>query len=118
MDVRFTVDAFPKDVFRGKVAQVRLDAAMTKNVVYYTVVVVIDSAGGKLLPYMTANVQFEIDSRRNVLRLPEQGAAVEAAVRTFGSRRTGSDWAAASLPLDHRLGWKTCMSRSFPGGCV
>ncbi len=56
--MEFTVEAFPNDVFKGKVAQVRLNAQMTQNVVTYTVVVSFDNADGKLLPYMTANVQF------------------------------------------------------------
>ena len=49
-EARFTVDAFPKDVFRGKVAQVRLNAAMTQNVVTYTVVVTVDNPGGTCSP--------------------------------------------------------------------
>ena len=39
MKVRFTVAAFPKDVFQGTVAQTRLNATMTQNVVTYTVVI-------------------------------------------------------------------------------
>jgi HlyD family secretion protein len=68
--VRFTVDAFPDDVFLGQVSQVRLNATMTQNVVTYTVVVDTDNSGGLLLPYLTANVQFEIGQRRNVLLVP------------------------------------------------
>jgi len=70
LPVRFTVDAFPKQTFVGKVEQVRLNATMTQNVVTYTVVVVTDNADGKLLPYLTANVQFEVDRRRGVLLVP------------------------------------------------
>jgi HlyD family secretion protein len=58
LPVRFTVDAYPGEVFRGKVAQIRLNATMTQNVVTYTVVVVTDNLDGKLLPYLTANLQF------------------------------------------------------------
>ena len=60
--VRFTVDAFPGKSFEGKVAQIRLNAAVTKGVVAYTVVVATDNASGKLLPYLTANVQFEVQA--------------------------------------------------------
>jgi HlyD family secretion protein len=63
MPVRFTVDAYPGQVFRGKVCQIRLNATMTQNVVTYTVVVTTDNSSGKLLPYLTANVQFEVDQR-------------------------------------------------------
>jgi HlyD family secretion protein len=68
--VRFTVDAYPGKSFAGKVAQIRLNAAATQNVVNYTVVVALDNANDKLLPYLTANVQFEVGRRENVLRVP------------------------------------------------
>ena len=68
--VHFTVDAHPSETFYGKVAQVRLDASMTQNVVTYTVVVDTDNSSGKVLPYMTANVQFEIDHHPGVLLVP------------------------------------------------
>jgi len=67
---QFTVDAFPGKVFQGKVEQVRLNATMTQNVVTYTVVVTAQNPDGKLLPYLTANVQFEVDRRKDVLRVP------------------------------------------------
>jgi HlyD family secretion protein len=68
--VIFTVDAYPKDVFKGTVNKIRLNATMTQNVVTYTVEVVTDNSNGKLLPYLTANVQFEVGERTNVLLVP------------------------------------------------
>lgn len=68
--VQFTVDAFPAEPFHGEVAQIRLNATMTQNVVTYTVVVSTDNSNGKLLPYLTANLQFEIDRRKGVLLVP------------------------------------------------
>src|SRR5262245_11187777 len=70
--VRFTVDAFPGEVFQGVVApdQPRLNASMTQNVVTYTVVVNTDNSSGKLLPYLTANLQFEVGRHTNVLLVP------------------------------------------------
>ena len=70
MPVRFTVDAYPGQMFRGKVTQIRMNATMTQNVVTYTVVVTTDNSNGKLLPYLTANVQFEMDQRSDVLLVP------------------------------------------------
>lgn len=70
MPVRFTVDAYPGKVFRGKVAQIRLNATMTQNVVTYTVVVVTDNSDGRLLPYLTASLQFEVEQRSDVLLVP------------------------------------------------
>jgi HlyD family secretion protein len=68
--VRFTVDAYPRKTFHGVVSQIRLNATMTQNVVTYTVVVNTDNSDGQLLPYMTANVQFEIARRENALLVP------------------------------------------------
>ena len=68
--VRFTVDAFPGENFIGEVHKVRLNASMTQNVVTYTVEVTADNSSGRLLPYLTANVQFEINHRSNVLLVP------------------------------------------------
>jgi len=66
----FTVDAFPGRVFRGTVGQVRLNATMTQNVVTYTIEVDTDNSDGTLLPYLTANTQFEIGRRKGVLLVP------------------------------------------------
>jgi HlyD family secretion protein len=52
------------------VGKIRLNATMTQNVVTYTVEVVTNNSNGKLLPYLTANVQFEIARHANVLTVP------------------------------------------------
>ncbi|MFL5243207.1 MAG: efflux RND transporter periplasmic adaptor subunit [Gemmataceae bacterium] len=70
--VSFTVDAYPNHTFLGNVApdQPRLNASMTQNVVTYTVVVATDNEDLKLKPYLTANLQFEIAKRPDVLAVP------------------------------------------------
>ncbi len=68
--VTFTVDAFGGKRFKGQVSKIRLNATMTQNVVTYTVVVSTDNSSGQLLPYLTANVQFEIARHENVLTVP------------------------------------------------
>ena len=52
------------------VEQVRLQSAATENVVNYTVVVEVPNTDGKLLPGMTANVDFLAKSAENVLTVP------------------------------------------------
>jgi HlyD family secretion protein len=66
----FKVDAFPKEVFTGKVSQVRLNASMTQNVVTYTVVVDTNNDKLRLLPYLTANLQFCVGERTSALLVP------------------------------------------------
>jgi HlyD family secretion protein len=75
--VTFGVDAFPGEMFHGNVGKVRLNAQMTQNVVTYTVEINTDNESGRLLPYMTANVAFEVDSKTNVVLVPN------AALRWF-----------------------------------
>jgi len=68
--VTFTVDAFGDQVFHGIVGKIRLNATMSQNVVTYTVEVNCDNSDGKLLPYLTTNLQFEVGRRQNVLMVP------------------------------------------------
>ncbi len=70
--VTFTVEAFPDEIFRGEVGKVRLNANMTQNVVTYTVEVITDNSSGKLLPYLTANVTFELYRKPDVLMVPRE----------------------------------------------
>ena len=67
---QFTVQALPGQTFKGTVQQVRLQSTTTDNVVNYTVVVAADNSRGKLLPGMTARVDFLTKSAENVIRVP------------------------------------------------
>lgn len=65
--VTFEVDAFPNDVFEGKVTQVRLEATVTSNVVTYEVVISAPNPDLKLKPGLTANVTIYTLEKDNVL---------------------------------------------------
>jgi HlyD family secretion protein len=68
--VDFTVDAYPNDLFRGKIFQVRMNPTTVQNVVTYPVVVEVANPDLKLLPGMTANLSFETDRREDIIRIP------------------------------------------------
>jgi HlyD family secretion protein len=68
--VRFSVQAYPNQTFDGIVSQVRLQSKTTDNVVNYTVAVAVQNASGKLLPGMTATVEFLTGFAANVLTAP------------------------------------------------
>jgi HlyD family secretion protein len=70
--VKFTVDTYPNRVFEGVVAadQPRLNASMNQSIVTYTVVVDTDNSDGVLLPYLTADVAFQVDRHESVLLVP------------------------------------------------
>lgn len=79
--VTFTVDAYPDDVFEGKVYQIRLGSTnssssstntTSETVVTYEVVITADNPDLKLKPRLTANVTIYTDTRKNVLVVPNK----------------------------------------------
>ncbi|RHJ79342.1 efflux RND transporter periplasmic adaptor subunit [Parabacteroides sp. AM08-6] len=77
--VTFTVDAYPNDVFEGKVMQIRLgdsgsssssSTSSSSTVVTYEVVISADNPDLKLKPRLTANVTIFTLERENVLTIP------------------------------------------------
>jgi HlyD family secretion protein len=68
--VTFRVDAYPNDVFRGTVQQVRLNPVIESNVVTYAAIVSAPNAQLKLKPGMTATLTVEVTRRDDVLRVP------------------------------------------------
>lgn len=109
--VRFTVQAYPNDTFTGIVKQVRLQSTTTENVVNYTVVISVDNSDGRLLPGMTATVEFLTGSATDVLLVanaalrfrptPEMIASVrERAQERMKQRKPDAEGAASggSLP--------------------
>ncbi len=69
-NVTFRVDAFPDEIFSGKVVQVRIAPATSDNVVTYTVIIHVENHELKLKPGMTANVSIETAKCENALRIP------------------------------------------------
>ncbi|MCR4993917.1 MAG: efflux RND transporter periplasmic adaptor subunit [Bacteroidales bacterium] len=65
--VSFAVDAFPDDVFEGRVTQVRQQATTESNVVTYEVVISAPNADLKLKPGLTANVTIFTLEKNDVL---------------------------------------------------
>ena len=68
--VRFTVDAYPNQTFRGTVEQVRLNPVIEQNVVTYAAIISTPNSELLLKPGMTANIFIEITRRDGVLRVP------------------------------------------------
>lgn len=69
-EVRFTVDAYPDDVFEGTVTQKRLQATEESNVVTYEVVISAANPEIKLIPGLTANVSIYTMQKPDVLLVP------------------------------------------------
>jgi HlyD family secretion protein len=119
--VTFTVDAFPNDTFKGRIAEIRLSPQTIQNVVTYSVILSIDNRDLKLKPGMTANISIVVDRRDNVLKVsnaalrytppdtavPENESETVAPAAQPGAppagMRTGQ--AASSMPLAPGQKW-------------
>lgn len=64
--VRFTVDAYPDDVFNGTVNQIRMKPTTTSNVVTYTVIIDAPNPDLKLFPGMTASVTIVTEEEKGL----------------------------------------------------
>lgn len=70
MRVRFTVDAYPGEYFEGESGPVRRAPVRTGRLVSYPVEIRAMDPGERLLPGMTASVEFVHSDARSVLRAP------------------------------------------------
>jgi HlyD family secretion protein len=70
MAATFTVDAYPSEVFRGAIRQIRNAPQTLQNVVTYDAVIDVVNDDLKLKPGMTANATVVHAERRDVLRVP------------------------------------------------
>lgn len=96
--VRFTVQAYPDAEFTGTVRQVRLQSAVQENVVSYSVVVAVENPDGRLLPGMTATVEFIVERAEDVLLVPNSALRfrpTEEMRQALAARRAQDGTAAA-----------------------
>jgi HlyD family secretion protein len=94
-EVRFTVQAYPNDTFKGTVSQVRLQSAKLENVVNYTVVVAVDNSSGRLLPGMTATVDFIVARETDVLKVANAAVRLRPTDEMQAALRSRRDAAGA-----------------------
>lgn len=69
MNAQFSVTAYPDDTFQGIVTQIRLEPVTTSNVVNYVVMIDAENIGNKLLPGMTADIDFTIDDKKDIFMI-------------------------------------------------
>lgn len=67
---KFTVDAFPEDIFEGNVIEIRIAPIIFQNVVTYDTLISVNNSSLKLKPGMTANTSILVAKVGNVLRVP------------------------------------------------
>jgi HlyD family secretion protein len=70
MPASFRIDAYPNEMFEGRISQIRLDSQNQQNVVTYFTVIETTNPDQKLLPGMTANITVLVAQARDVLTVP------------------------------------------------
>lgn len=114
--VSFTVDAYPNDVFEGKVEQIRLggssesgvsasSASSSSTVVTYEVVISADNPDLKLKPRLTANITIYTMERNDVLSVPNKALRFIADARMLEPLGLTVENAAMQAPEGKRLVW-------------
>ncbi|MBE2244033.1 MAG: HlyD family secretion protein [Burkholderiaceae bacterium] len=96
--VTFTLDAVPGRTLEGRVEQIRKAALSAQNVVTYTVIIPFDNPGNSLLPGMTANVRIVVDTRENVLKVPNAALRVRIAGVEPAQAAASAAQAASAVP--------------------
>ena len=96
--VSFTVDAYPNDVFEGKVTQIRLGATSsssstttTTTVVTYEVVISAHNPDLKLKPRLPAHITIYTLDKQGVLSVPAKALRFTPAVPLVGSNAVVKD---------------------------
>lgn len=100
---RFTVQALQGQTFTGAVQQVRLQSTTVDNVVNYTVVVRLANPERRLLPGMTARVDFLVKSSVGVLKVANAALRYrpsEEVLATLGAAPTPRERRASPSPSD------------------
>lgn len=108
---RFTVDAYPDEEFRGRIAQIRYNAQVNQNVVTYPVILEVDNPEGRLRPKFTANVTIDVATVKDVLRIPN------AALR-FKPPQADGDKSGGSGPADATQRAARTSTASGPAGAA
>jgi HlyD family secretion protein len=105
-NVKFTVDAYPNDVFEGKVTQVRLEATVTSNVVTYEVVISAYNPELKLKPGLTANVSIYTLERPDILTIPGKALRFVPDEGTLEAMKLSITDAGQQAPAGKKLVWQ------------
>jgi HlyD family secretion protein len=112
--VTFTVQSYPNQQFTGTVKQVRLQSTTTDNVVNYTAVIAVSNTSGKLLPGMTATVQFVTGTADSVLTVPSVALRVKATPEMLA--QSGGADSTAKPDSAQRAQWRQRAQQTGQGG--
>jgi HlyD family secretion protein len=81
--VDVSVDAFPGEIFEGKVVRIDPRTTVEQNVVYVHVLVELDEVDERLKPGMSATCDFLVDRKENVLAVPNEAVKEDEEGKTY-----------------------------------
>lgn len=81
--VDVTVDAFPSEIFEGKVVRIDPRTTVEQNVVYVHVLVELDMPDERLKPGMSATCEFQVERKEKVLAVPNEAIKEDENGRTY-----------------------------------
>jgi HlyD family secretion protein len=111
----FVVDAYPNQVFKGVILQVRNAPITVQSVVTYNVVIGVDNTDLRLRPGMTANASIIIARRDDVLKIPNQALRFKPATARGGDKSGGPHGESAGKRNDAGQGGAPDGSRRVGG---
>lgn len=91
LNVTFTVDAYPDEIFKGQIKQVRLNPIEESGVVTYETVVLVENNRLLLRPGMTASAKIITKELTNELLLPNASLRFKPKIQVQ-SKRKGFDF--------------------------
>jgi HlyD family secretion protein len=116
--VSFKVDAFPKEVFRGRVVQIRMNPTTVQNVVTYDTVVNFDNPDTKLFPGMTAYTSIPVAQASDVVEIPNAALRYQPSfsadqLQAMATKYGVSLKSLGKSPADTALIWKLRPDKSL-----
>jgi HlyD family secretion protein len=106
--VTFQVDAFPNDVFHGRVSNIRLNPTTVQNVVTYNTIIDFNNPDEKLLPGETAYVTIPTGHAENTIEIPNPALTFKPAMQPIALQRLYKRYnISRAASTTHVGGWQT-----------
>jgi HlyD family secretion protein len=115
-EATFQVDAFPTEVFHGRISTIRLNATTVQNVVTYNTVIDFENPDGKLLPGETAYSTIPTGQVGDVVRVPNAAIRFTPTVPADEPKRLYQQNGISLAAAASRSGAAKVVWQAGPGG--
>lgn len=106
--VTFQVDAFPNDVFQGRVSNIRLNPTTVQNVVTYNTIIDFNNPDEKLLPGETAYVTIPTGHAKDTVEIPNPALTFKPQMQPVALQKLYAQYhISREASTTHLGGWQT-----------